>query len=98
MYYTMNSGDRVFNFSFYRYQLMMGLFEIPGVLLVIFLMDIIGRRATSITGMMFCALALILLQGFSGWFFELGKNPLISKFRLNFLFLRISSNYTRNPG
>ncbi|XP_063719066.1 solute carrier family 22 member 16-like isoform X2 [Symsagittifera roscoffensis] len=65
LYYTMNSGDRVFNFSFYRYQLMMGLFEIPGVLLVIFLMDIIGRRATSITGMMFCALALILLQGFS---------------------------------
>ena len=57
-------GQDLFNLNLYSYTLINGCFEMAGVLLIMFSINWIGRRASMMGGLFLCGVSLALCQVF----------------------------------
>ncbi|XP_075251992.1 organic anion transporter 3-like isoform X2 [Convolutriloba macropyga] len=65
LYYALTMGQDLFNLNLYSYTLLSGLFEIPGVIVVIVILDYVGRKVVMSGALILCSLSLIMCRIFS---------------------------------
>ena len=66
LYYALTMGQDLFALNLYSYSLLSGLFEMPGVVLVMLTINWAGRRSVMVAGLILCSVSLALCKLFAG--------------------------------